>query len=71
MLKNSKFDLFLSPLKVGQAGNFWTLVRMSGVLKKLRIHSNVILKLCMVFSEYESEFSRSLSVSRVTIRRLR
>ena len=27
MLKNSKFALFLSPKKVGQAGNFWTLLR--------------------------------------------
>ena len=27
MLKNSKFVLFLSPYKVGQAGNFWTLPR--------------------------------------------
>ena len=26
MLKNSKFVLFLSPQKVGQAGNFWTLL---------------------------------------------
>jgi hypothetical protein len=28
MLKNSKVVLFLSPYKVGQAGNFWTLLRM-------------------------------------------
>ena len=28
MLKNSKVVLFLSPYKVGQAGNFWTLPRM-------------------------------------------
>jgi hypothetical protein len=27
MLKNSKVVLFLSPYKVGQAGNFWTLLR--------------------------------------------
>ena len=26
MLKNSKVVLFLSPEKVGQAGNFWTLL---------------------------------------------
>jgi hypothetical protein len=26
MLKNSKGVLFLSPSKVGQAGNFWTLL---------------------------------------------
>ena len=27
MLKNSKVVLFLSPENVGQAGNFWTLLR--------------------------------------------
>ena len=27
MLKNNKVVLFLSPSKVGQAGNFWTLPR--------------------------------------------
>ena len=27
MLKNSKVVLCLSPLKAGQAGNFWTLLR--------------------------------------------
>ena len=29
MLKNRKVALFLSPQKVGQAGNFWTLLRIS------------------------------------------
>ena len=29
MLKNSKVVLFLSPYKVGQAGNFWTLLRIT------------------------------------------
>jgi hypothetical protein len=28
MLKNSKVVLFLSPYKVGQAGNIWTLLRI-------------------------------------------
>ena len=32
MLKNSKVVLFLSPLKVGQAGNFWTLLSKVGPL---------------------------------------
>ena len=27
MLKNSNFFLFLSPLKFGHAGNFWTVLR--------------------------------------------
>ena len=36
MLKNSKVVLFLSPYKVGQAGNFWTLLRISPYMFRYR-----------------------------------
>ena len=34
MLKNRKVVLFLSPERVGQAGNFWTLLRIWGQAKR-------------------------------------
>ena len=40
MLKNSKVVLFLSPLKDGQAGNFWTLLPIEEV--KLEIYAFLI-----------------------------
>ena len=39
MLKNSKFVLFLSPYEDGQAGNFWTLLRMLPIAYLVRFHS--------------------------------
>jgi hypothetical protein len=35
MLKNSKVFVFLSPYKVGQAGNFWTLLRIMITLSQV------------------------------------
>ena len=37
MLKNSKVVLFLLPYKVGQAGNFWTLLRKILLLSRFFI----------------------------------
>ena len=41
MLKNSKVVLFLSPLKVGQAGNFWTLLRKFNSQKSSECYSGI------------------------------
>ena len=40
MLKNSKVVLFLSPSKVSQAGNFWTLLRMYSRSFIVMVNSN-------------------------------
>ena len=44
MLKNSKIVLFLSPQKVGRAGNFWTLLRISAEPLINILHEQLALK---------------------------
>ena len=41
MLKNSKIVLFLSPYKVGQAGKFWTLLRIIKIVQLLHLAISV------------------------------
>ena len=56
MLKNSKVVLFLLPYKVGQAGNFWTLLRKILLLSRFLFFYFLLLFIrpveCIIFKTH-------------------